>query len=244
MRDWFSWNGVKCTEKGMHVLNQPGESRPAERMTTEKIFGRSGSLTKLEGDGVFDDVIKTCDCLVKDPTKIPEISRWLSGRGRVTFATRTGGHYMGRVSNQIDFTKVLRGNPHRKFTVNFRCDPYWYYDNVADITVSGSGTSVTNPGTAEAVPKIKITGSGDITLMVTGGGTAQSVVLTGIDGGIILDGPNQEAYAIPAGGSATAASMNDKMDGEFLTLAPGANQIAWTGSVTSIVITPNWRDLG
>ena len=30
MNDWFSWNGVKCTEYGIHVLEQPPVTLPAE----------------------------------------------------------------------------------------------------------------------------------------------------------------------------------------------------------------------
>lgn len=30
--DWFRWNGVKCTEYGLHVLEQPTLLRPKERI--------------------------------------------------------------------------------------------------------------------------------------------------------------------------------------------------------------------
>ena len=33
------------------------------------------------------------------------------------------------------------------------------------------------------------------------------------------------------------------MSGEFPKLSAGTNQIAWTGTVTKIVITPRWRDV-
>ena len=46
--DWFRWNGVKCTEYGMHVLEQPTLLSPKERMEFETVPGRSGSLTLTE----------------------------------------------------------------------------------------------------------------------------------------------------------------------------------------------------
>ena len=40
-----------------------------------------------------------------------------------------------------------------------------------------------------------------------------------------------------------AAEMNDHMNVEFPVLKPGANAISWTGTVTRVVVRPNWRFL-
>ena len=37
--------------------------------------------------------------------------------------------------------------------------------------------------------------------------------------------------------------MNDRMNGEFPVLKPNANAISWTGTVTRVVVRPNWRHL-
>ena len=55
MKDWFSWNGVRCTEYGIHVTAQPSIIRPSERVTFTNIPGRPGSLTTLEADDVYDE---------------------------------------------------------------------------------------------------------------------------------------------------------------------------------------------
>ena len=70
MNDWFSWNGKKCTEYGIHVLEQPPITIPAERATFTNIPGRPGSLTTLEGDDVYDDLILTAQCMISDPSSI------------------------------------------------------------------------------------------------------------------------------------------------------------------------------
>ena len=66
MNDWFSWSGTRCTDYGIHVLTQPDIVRPAERISTEKVFGKSGTLTKLEGDAVYDEFIAPVECIVRD----------------------------------------------------------------------------------------------------------------------------------------------------------------------------------
>ena len=232
MTDYFIWNGVDCRTKGIHVSELPPITIPLERSTQTTVPGRPGSLTQIEGDDVYDDMILTATCFIADPAQIPVIAAWLKGKGTVTFANRTGGHYNARIANQIPFEKVLRGNPHCSFAVNFRCFPFWYKDNVSDVTITTSGSTITNPGSVYSEPLITLTGSGDITLMV---GTT-IVELTGITSGIVLDCSLKEAYL-------GTVLMNDHMSGDFPVLKSGLNAISWTGNVTSIVVRPNWRYL-
>ena len=80
MKDWFIWNGVKCTEYGVYVLEQPPMTTPAERATFTNIPGRSGSLTTLEGDAVYDDLLLTAQCLLPRPGENPRRGRVAEGR--------------------------------------------------------------------------------------------------------------------------------------------------------------------
>lgn len=232
MNDWFEWNGVRCTQYGIHVSQQPAITRPPERATFTNVPNRSGTLTTLEGEDVYDDLILSAECFVADISRLNEICGWLKGGGTVTFADRPGGFYQARIVNQIAFEKILRGNPHRSFAVNFRCQPFWYVQGVALITLTTSGGSITNPGNVFSEPVITVYGSGDITLMVG----LYIVELEGISGSITLDTPLMEAYS-------GTTSMNDNMDGDFPTLAPGMNAVNWSGTVTKIEVRPNWRYL-
>ena len=55
-------------------------------------------------------------------------------------------------------------------------------------------------------------------------------------GNIVIDSVLQKAYQ-------GTTLMNDHMNGEFPVLKPGANAISWTGTVTKVVVRPNWRYL-
>lgn len=232
MQDWFEWNGTRCSAYGIHVTEQPAITVPAERITYTNVPGKPGSLTTVEGEDVFDDMILTAQCVIADPAQINAVAGWLKGAGTVTFANRPGGFYYARVSNQIPFEKILRGNPHRSFAVNFRCKPFWYQADVQPVTITASGSTITNPGTVYSEPVITVNGSGDITLMV---GT-KIIELTGITNSITLDSELQEAYN-------GVTDMNAHMSGEFPVLKPGMNAISWSGNVTSVVMQPNWRYL-
>jgi phage-related protein len=232
MNDWFSWNGRKCTDYGIHVTEQPSVIRPSERAVFTNVPGRSGSLTTLEADDVYDDFILPVECAVSDLTRMTEIGGWLKGAATLELAERPGGFFYARVVNQIEFTKVLRNHPHRTFTANFRCQPFWYLKDVPVVTLTVSGSTVTNPGNIASEPVVTVYGSGDITLMV---GTT-IVELEGVSGSITLDTPLMEAYS-------GSTSLNGSMSGDFPVLEPGMNAVSWSGNVTSVEVAPHWRYL-
>ena len=231
MNDWFEWNGVRCTQYSIHVLEQPPVTIPSERVTFTDVPGRSGSLTQMEGDDVYDDMVLTATCLITDPSRIPEIAAWLRGSGTVTFANRQGGFYHARVVNQIPFEKILRGNPHCSFAINFRCKPFWYLSDVKPITLTTSGSFITNPGCVASEPVITVYGSGEITLMV-----GMTITELEITDKITLDTPLMEAYS-------GSTSMNSCMSGDFPSLLSGKNAVSWSGNVSRVEIQPNWRSL-
>lgn len=232
MNDWFLWNGRRCTEFGIHVSEQPPVTIPSERTTFTNVPGRPGSLTTLEGDDVYDDMILTATCFIENLNNLTAISNWLKGSGNVTFANRPEGYYHARIVNQIPFEKILRGNPHRSFAVNFRCKPFLYLNDSPTLTVTSSGTFITNPGSVYSEPVITVYGSGEITLMV--GMTI--VELGGLNGSITLDSALQEAYS-------GFTSMNSQMSGEFPRLLPGQNAVSWVGDVSNLTVQTNWRTL-
>ncbi len=73
MNDRFEWNGIKCTEYGIYVTEQPPVTLPAERATYTNVPGMAGSLTTLEADDVYDDMILATQCVIADPTKVPSL---------------------------------------------------------------------------------------------------------------------------------------------------------------------------
>ena len=232
LNDWFTWKGTRCTDYGIHVVQQPEIVRPPERATFTSVPGRSGTLTTLEGVDVYDDFLLTVECTISDTSQLNTILSWLKGDDKVTFANRQGGFYYARIVNQISLEQILRGNPHRRFVVTFRCQPFFYLTGVANITVNASGTYVNNPSAIFSEPVLKITLTGDAQISV--GSTYFE--FTGLTGIVTVDTPLMETYI-------NYTSYNNNMSGDFPTLMSGQNIITWAGGVTRIVITPNWRML-
>ena len=231
MRDWIEWNGVRSTDLGIRVTELPPITLPAERVSFVNVPGRAGSLTVLENEDVYDDLLLTATCVVQNTEQLDEIAAYLKGSGKVSFANREEGYYFARIVNQIPFEKILRGNPHRQFAVTFRCKPFFYLDDSPTYTLTKM-TFLTNPGAVRAEPVITVYGSGDITLMV--GMTI--VELTGVNGSITLDTPRMEAYC-------GNVSANMKVSGEYPMLGTGATAVSWSGNVSKVTVQPNWRTL-
>lgn len=239
MNDWLIWNGVRSTDMGVFVSEPPPITIPEERAEFSTVRGRSGSVVRLEGEQIYNDMILSARCFVKDASVIPAAAAWLQGSGEVEFCNRPGGRYRARIVNQMELTRVLAGNPHHSFAVNFRCQPGWLHNDsnaLAPITVSG--TAIHNPGTLASLPRIAIAGSGTFSLTIG----MQTAWLKDIDGGIILDSLLGDALTLDG-----AALLNGRWGGPILTIPPGDSFVSWlcedSGSVDSVTILPRWMSL-
>lgn len=242
MTDWFEWNGVKCTAYGIHVSEHPPITAAKERTSSVSVPGMSGTLTVTEGKDVYEDVNLTVNCFIQDIKRIDEINAWLIGQsGTVRFANRPDGVYHARVSNQIAFDKILRGNPHRKFAITFKCKPFFELLDVPTITLTAPG-SVNNPYRFSAAADFTVSGTGTVTLTVNG----IDVTFSDLSRPVTLDGQALMAYARGNGELINKNSTVELVDDEWPTLAPGQNTIRWDvseGTVSSVVINPHWRRL-
>ena len=107
---------------------------------------------------------------------------------------------------------------------------FFYADTLEDITVTASGTMITNPKNVSSEPILILFGSGNITLVV--GMTI--VELENISNDIVIDSVLNEAYL-------NTTLMNDHINGVLPVMKHGANAISWTGNVTTVIVRPNWR---
>ena len=232
MKDYITWKGINSRTIGITVTELPEIILPEERVTFTDVPGLSGSLTQTEGTDVYKDITLAVKCYCPDqiPAAVGEIAAYFRGSGRLELPNRPDGYYEARVINQIPFSKILRGNTPRTFTVNFRCKPFLrLYSGETEQEVN-SGSFLLNPTGIQAKPLITITGSGDINLLV---GT-RIIQLNGIEDGIVLDSELQEAYY-------GNELKNTQMTGKFPVLGTGNTAISWTGeNVTRVSVTPRW----
>ena len=232
MTGFFSWNGERSTDYGVYVSVPPALTLPLEKTVFTDVPGRSGSLTTLQGDEVYDDITMTVECFVGSGENIATIGKWLKGNGELTFGNRPGGHYKAKVVNQIRFEQILRGNPHQSFAINFRCKPFFYIEGQSEIVLEESGGIIENVHAVHSTPTLTVVGTGDITLIVG----LYVVELEGVDGSITIDSETMSVYK-------GADFFSEKMTGAFPRLDTGVTAISWVGDVSQVVVKPNWRTL-
>lgn len=245
MDDWFSWNGVRCTEYGVYVEKLPPLTIAKERTTYEDVAGRSGSITMLEGECVYDDVVLSMDCWLRGNADVSAIAAWLRGTGELRMPNRPGVYYVARLNAQIEMVKVIPARSERRFSLVWRCRPFLRMDAPETSNYTASGEILVNPGTAPGFARVTIVGSGYFSLTIG----MQTVFFRNVEDGIILDPELCDAFTLDG-----ALLANDWMDGNFFdSIQPGNNTVSWLtggenddgttipGNINSVKIEPIWR---
>ena len=253
--DWLEWNGVRCTDPayGMHVLQQPTITVPNQRLLTVNVPGRSGSLILTEAKDVYENLNISCNAVIDDPymivdgqnvSRIAKIAGWLRGHGLVKFANRPEGFYDAWVANQIPFETIVKGNPHRSFSVQFQAKPYFYLDSGTETTTYTSTTLITNLGNVPSAPLIKVYGSSEGSISFAGEDGVPSMVVedfTGINY-IMLDCDAKIAYKGAKDDPLDPLTLlGTRVSGDWLTIPTGTSALSISGGITSIELTPRWR---
>ena len=229
----FTWNGTSCLNKGIVLQTAPEIVKPEERVSHVVIPGRAGELTIAEGTDIYNSYIQTLTMIAEDPAKLAEAEKWLRGDGYVTFSVQPTLKQRARVINAVNFTKLSHNLNRWSGDVQFYCDPLKEQITEEAVEVTSSGTTVSNPGDVVSRPRIKITGSGTITL--TAGG--KTLTLTGVESGWYVDSDLQ--WVTDGNGT----PLQGVYTGEFPVFNPGNNTMQFTGSVTKLTIEGRWRYL-
>lgn len=235
---WFEFNGIKCTEKKVRLMEMPERTRPAMRGESELVPGRHGDVWISED--AYDVFLINVSCAtIGDDFNINDINAWLTGEGNLRFSDEPDIIYLSRVEEPFMRSNRWLKFADQEFTVGFTCQPFRYKylasESADDISITATNTPVTNPGTVFSEPMITIKGSGDCTFSIN----AQEVTFEELSGGVVIDSELQDCISLDG-----SQLLNSKatMD-EFPTLKPGLNNITYSGSIQSITIRPRWRYL-
>lgn len=222
------FKGVESTEiKGLLISELPPISKPKMRVQETNIDGVDGSIIEELGYESYDKTIKIG---LTGKYDINEVIRYFSGAGNVTFSNEPDKYYKARIIDQVDYERLLR---FRTANIKFRVQPFKYELDESSVTLTESGKSVTNNGLETSKPRITITGSGTIELIVNGN-TLFSYTFPENETEVVIDSEKQDAYL-------GTTLKNRNMTGEFPIFQSGDNIISWNGAITSIVVEPNSR---
>lgn len=156
MQSWFIWKGINSREMGIWVKKLPAETRAEERITLIEVPGRSGHLTMLEGDAVYNSYLKECTVIGLRDANFDRLSDWLSGEGDVIFSSTPNRAYTARIAGAVSFDNI--SNDLCQCKIPFYVQPLKkQVPTEADISCpAGSTTTIYNPGTVTSKPIVYV----------------------------------------------------------------------------------------
>lgn len=221
---WISFAGHLSSEYDVVIRVLPRLASPQERVEEIVIPGRDGHMTIVDGGNEGIDV--RVECTMLDYAKRDDVFAWLRGAGDLISSEWADRSYKARVASKIEPERVVPGV--KDFVVTFRCQPYLYEATPEVVEFTATGT-ITNIGTLDSTPLVRVTGSGNVTI----GGT--TVAVEGAIGEYVdINSGIEECYY-------GTASRNDKVSGGFPRIPTGASAVTLGAGITKVEITGNWR---
>lgn len=146
--------------------------------------------------------------------------------------------YRVMLSDKVQFENQAHYGQKQAASATFTVKPYKYLVANDPVTITGTTGKLTNPTNYVAQPRIKVTGTGAVTITVNG----VEFKIKNASNSITLDSERSIAYQEGASGILT--SMNSQIiTRDYPIFSPGENTISVTGSVTQLYIEPRWRSL-
>lgn len=222
-QSYFIWNGKDCRSMGIIMRGPAAIVRPEERVQHVEIPGRSGDLTELEGENIYNSYIQTISISVRGGFRTREVYKWLRGEGFVTFSGEPDRKQAARIIGAITLNKVSRNLDNWAGDVQFYCQPLKQLLTDSPVQITSSGSAVQNTGDVESRPRIKATASGS-SMVITAGGNSLAIINLTSGQDYYIDSEIMEVY-----NSDRSALLTKDSLGDFPTLQPGSNTITGSG---------------
>jgi phage-related protein len=207
---------------------------PEKRVQEVTIPGRSGNL--IIEEGAFENITIPFNCYIRSHfqrnfSALVNYLMTLTGYQRIESTEEPNVYRMGLISARIE-PDTGQLNRSGQFTISINFKPQkWLKSGETGITVA-SGAVLINPTGHKALPLIRVTGTGTISI---GSVTATLSANTGI---CFLDSEISDAYQTDG----TNRNKDLTLSGsEFPSLGAGENRIAVTGFDTCEIIPRWWR---
>ena len=222
-QSYFIWNGIDCRSMGIIMRGPAAIVRPEERVQHVEIPGRSGDLTELEGENIYNSYIQTVSFSVRGGYRVREIYKWLRGAGYVTFSGEPDRKQEARIIGAVTLGKVSRNLDNWAGEVQFYCQPLKQLLTEKKTDITSSGTVIRNMGDVKEKPLILVTCSGSTPTITIGG---KSFVMNECTSGMKF-WINSEA-GISTNENKTS-DWTKWSEGEFPQLEPGNNTVTGSG---------------
>ena len=227
-KSYFIWNGKDCRNMGVTLEGPVAIIRPEERVKHVEIPGRSGDLTQVEGENIYNSYIQTATIQVRGGYRVREVYKWLRGAGYVTFSGEPDRKQPARIIGAVTLNKHSHNLDIWVGEVQFYCQPLKELLTEEKVTVISYGASVWNNGDVTCRPMWKVLpDSNQYTVTLTAGGKTITV------GELPAVYPQQPIYidseTMEVWNSTKTSLYTSISSGDFPVLDPGENTVTGIG---------------
>lgn len=227
------WAGKSSDDVNVVVEHYPVRIHAGKKQSAQPIPGRNGDL--IFSEKAYSNYIQPYDIYISaEEPRLPAISRrvaeWLGAPEeyqRLEDCYEPDIYRMACYSGPEEIENIL--NRFGRVTLQFNCKPQRFLKSGEQPVTVKSGTVLHNSTAFEALPLIRITGSGAGRLQVG----EYVVEIKSLSSAITLDCELQDAY------NGTVNLNNTISAPEFPVLVGGDNEISFTGN-WNVEITPRW----
>ena len=227
--DYISFRGVRTDALGLYVAKggMPSHRKAKQRNTEYDIPGRSGAVHVMDGYSPID--LKAVLIMVDGTAGMRQIiNAWADGTGDLYTSDDTTKIWMASVLEEVQYSRTRYGSKlYDTATITFRCQPFMRQAAETAVEYTADGT-IANAGNVVALPKIVITGNGNVTFSIAG----QEITINGMETAHPVTIDCETGYIFTDEGAC-------EMVGEIPSLPLGTSNIT-IGTATKIAITPHW----
>lgn len=233
MINYLTFAGRSTNEFGIWISGEGTYGAPERNVQTQEVAGRNGNL--LFDMGNFRNITIKYPAAIKTdmPSRIRDFLNFAGsqvGYQRLEDTYHPYEYRMARFQSKLSVESAGYMNRSGQFTLEFDCKPQRFLksgEDPIDFTAAGI---LYNRTEFEAKPLLRVFGSGAGTVGIG----SQTITISAINEYVDIDCEIMDAYKGAVNCNGNVSFTDD------IVLKPGNNNIAKSGNISKVTITPRW----
>lgn len=233
MINFLTFAGKSTNDFGIWISGEATYGAPERNVQTQEVPGRNGDL--LFDMGNFKNIDVKYPAAIKEdmPNKFSDFINFAAaqiGYQRLEDTYHPYEYRMARFISKMSVETAGYMNRSGQFTLEFDCKPQRFLKSGEEaIEFTGSGM-LYNRTQFESKPLLRVYGTGAGTVSIG----SETITISAISSYVDIDCEIMDAYKGEVNCNANVSFTDD------IVLKAGENNIAKTGNITKVVITPRW----
>lgn len=232
MRNYFTFGTVDSRDYGVYISGTNVFNAPERAFEFIEVPGRNGAVIGPERRFGNIELVYPAFIYSSFKSNIRDLCNALSeidGYAKLTDSYHSDEFRVAAFVYGVNVapTRSLRAG---EFDLQFNCKPQRYLLTGETTVAITDGDSITNPTGFRSLPKIEVEGYGDLQI------GDQVITIDDVWPSIVIDSELGDCFS----GSFNANGQVSFSTNDLPILEPGANEITFDNTITSLKITPRW----